>query len=448
MAYVEDTIAAVATPPGKGGIGIVRVSGQRSRDIAKAIIGRVPAPRRALHAEFRDAHGQAIDDGIALFFPAPCTFTGEDVLELQGHGGQVVLDLVLQACLTQGARMAAPGEFSQRAFLNGRVDLAQAESIADLIEAGSEQAARAALRSLQGSFSRRVYVLVEELIVLRSFVEAAIDFPEEEIDFLANAGIGAQVAELQAKIDEIIARARQGCLLRDGITVVIAGRPNAGKSSLLNVLAARDTAIVTEVPGTTRDVLREHIELDGMPVHIVDTAGLRETEDEVERIGVERAWRALAEADRVLLVLDDREGFTAQDQAILDALPDQIPLTLLRNKIDLTGAAPGLVAADRPTVALSARTGAGVDSLRAHLKESIGYSGEGGGDFLARRRHLDSLRDARQHLAQAHDRLAQGAGELAAEELRLTQRCLDQITGAFTSDDLLGRIFGSFCIGK
>ncbi len=310
MAYVEDTIAAVATPPGKGGIGIVRVSGPRSRDIANGLLGRIPAPRRALHTQFHDADGQAIDDGIALFFPAPRTFTGEDVLELQGHGGQVVLDLVLQACLARGARMAAPGEFSQRAFLNGRVDLTQAEAIADLIEAGSQLAARAALRSLQGSFSRRVYALLEQLIVLRTFVEAAIDFPEEEIDFLADAGIRAQAAELQAEVEVIIASARQGCLLRDGITVVIAGRPNAGKSSLLNALAGRDTAIVTDVPGTTRDVLREHIELDGMPVHIVDTAGLRDTEDQVERIGVERAWRALAEADRILLVLDDREGFT------------------------------------------------------------------------------------------------------------------------------------------
>ena len=448
MERADDTIAAVATPLGKGGIGIVRVSGQRSLAIAEALLGRVPQPRHAFHTQFRGADGQPIDDGIALYLPAPRTFTGEDILELQGHGGPVVLDLVLQACLTQGARMAAPGEFSQRAFLNGRVDLAQAEAIADLIEAGSQQAARAALRSLQGAFSRQVYALLEHLILLRTYVEAAIDFPEEEIDFLADQRIRDQAAELQTKVDEIIAGARHGCLLRDGMTVVIAGRPNAGKSSLLNALAGRDAAIVTEVPGTTRDVLREHIDLDGMPIHIIDTAGLRDTEDHVERIGVERAWQALAQADRVLLVLDDREGFTAADQAILDQLPGQVPVTRVRNKIDLTGVAAGQAAADPPTIALSARTGAGLDSLRAHLQEAVGYSSDAGGDFLARRRHLDALGDARGHLTQAHERLVEGAGELAAEELRLTQHCLNQITGEFTSDDLLGRIFGSFCIGK
>ena len=446
--YANDTIVAIATAAGRGGIGIVRVSGPGSRTIAAAILGRLPQPRRALHAVFRDAGGEAIDDGIALFFPAPHSFTGEDVLELQGHGGPVVLDLVLRACLGHGARMAAPGEFSQRAFLNDRLDLAQAEAIADLIEAGSAQAARAALRSLQGAFSRQVHALVEGLIALRMHVEAAIDFPEEEIDFLADERIRAQAGALRAQVEQIIAAARQGCLLRDGMNVVIAGRPNAGKSSLLNAMAGRDTAIVTEVPGTTRDVLREHINIDGMPVQFVDTAGLRETADQVERIGVERAWKAIAEADRIVLVLDDREGFTAQERAILDALPTNVPVTRLHNKIDLTDTPAGWISETPAALALSARTGAGIDLLRSHLKQAVGYHSDGGGEFLARRRHLDALHAAGLHLDAAYDRLDQGAGELAAEELRLAQRTLGEITGEFSNEDLLGRIFSSFCIGK
>lgn len=444
----DDTIAAIATATGRGGIGIVRVSGPAVATIAERILGRVPPPRRALHATFRDGDGNAIDDGIALYFPAPHSFTGEDVLELQGHGGPVVLELVLRACVSAGARPAAPGEFSQRAFLNDRLDLAQAEAIADLIEAGSEQAARAALRSLQGAFSAQVHGLVEAVIALRMYVEAAIDFPDEEIDFLADGHISAQVSALRDQVRDIIAGARQGCLLREGMNVVIAGRPNAGKSSLLNALAGRETAIVTDLPGTTRDVLREAIQIDGMPVHVIDTAGLRETQDQVERIGVQRAWDAIAGADRILLVLDQREGFGVEEQAILDALPRNVPVTRLHNKVDLTDAPPGWLSRNPDALALSARTGAGIDLLRAHLKEAAGYSAEAGGDFLARRRHLEALEAAGAHLGQAFDRLRDGAGELAAEELRLAQDQLGRITGAFTSDDLLGRIFSSFCIGK
>ena len=448
MSYVADTIAAIATAPGRGGIGIVRVSGPDSREIAARMLGRLPASRRAQHAVFRGPDGAAIDDGIALFFPAPRSFTGEDVLELQGHGGPVVLELVLSACLAFGARAAGPGEFSQRAFLNDRLDLAQAEAIADLIEAGSQQAARAALRSLQGAFSEHVHGLVERLIALRMYVEAAIDFPEEEIDFLADERIRVQAAEVRSRVNDIIAGAHQGRLLRDGMNVVIAGRPNAGKSSLLNALAGRQTAIVTDLPGTTRDVLREAIAIDGLPLHIVDTAGLRETTDQVERIGVQRAWDAIATADRILLVLDDRQEFSSEDRQILNALPAGIPVTRLHNKIDLTGTPPGWLSQHPAAIALSAHTGAGIEHLRAHLKEAVGFNAEAGGEFSARRRHVDVLSAASIHLGGAYQRLAEGAGELAAEELRLAQQALGQITGEFSSDDLLGRIFSSFCIGK
>lgn len=443
-----DTIAAVATAPGHGGIGIVRVSGPAAGHIARQLLGRAPPPRRAIHSLFHDPAGDAIDDGIALFFPAPRSFTGEDVLELQGHGGPVVLDLVLGACLALGARPAEPGEFSRRAFLNDRLDLAQAEAVADLIEAGSAQAARAALRSLQGAFSRQVHELVEGLIALRMYVEAAIDFPEEEIDFLADERIRSQSQALHQQVAAILAGAQQGCLLREGMTVVIAGRPNAGKSSLLNALAGRDSAIVTDVPGTTRDILRERIQIDGMPLHIVDTAGLRQTEDQVERIGVQRAWQAIAQADRILLVLDDREGFGAAEQAMVDALPEGVPVTRLHNKIDLTETAPGVLRETPPAIALSARTGAGFDALRTHLKHAMGYHTDSAGEFSARRRHVEALRTAGAHLQRAHQQLVEGAGELAAEELRLAQQALGQITGEFGSDDLLGRIFSSFCIGK
>lgn len=446
----DDTIAAIATPPGRGGVGIIRVSGTRVPQIAVALLGRIPPPRHAeLHA-FADAHGAQIDHGLALYFPAPHSFTGEHVLELHGHGGPVVLDLLLARVLQLGARMAQPGEFSQRAFLNDKLDLAQAEAIADLIDAGTAQAARAALRSLQGEFSRRVNELVEGLIHLRMYVEAAIDFPEEEVDFLTDGAIQQQLRALEHRFTELRASMQQGRLLREGMTVVIAGQPNAGKSSLLNALAGHEAAIVTPIAGTTRDVLREHIQIDGMPLHIIDTAGLRDSGDVVEQEGMKRAWRAIESADRLLLVVDDTRGFTAEDQRILDRLPQRLPHTLIHNKIDLSGHAPsdsGDAAADR--LYLSAQQGLGIDVLREHLKQCMGYTGMTEHGFSARRRHLDALARAWEHVQTGKQQLElHHAGELLAEELREAQQTLNEITGEFSSDDLLGRIFSSFCIGK
>ena len=450
MVNAPDTIASIATPPGRGGIGIVRVSGPATCAIANALLGQLPAPRRATHTLFRAADGNAIDDGLALYFPAPHSFTGEDVLELHGHGGPVVMDLLLTRIVELGARLARPGEFSERAFLNGKLDLAQAEAIADLIDSGSAQAARAALRSLQGEFSQHIHALVETLIELRSYVEAAIDFVDEEIDFLSDGKVSERVQSLLAQVTTVQQSAHQGRLLRDGMTVVIAGRPNAGKSSLLNRLAGYEAAIVTEVPGTTRDVLREHIHLDGMPVHIIDTAGLHDSTDIVEQEGMRRTWDAIALADRVLLVVDDRLGIRPEDVAILAQLPAQLPATVVRNKIDLTGHSVGEHdGPEGPEVCLSAMTGTGIDNLRAHLKTCMGYTGVDTSGFLARRRHLDALSRAHAHLAAGLQQLQQAwRSELLAEELRLAQQALSEITGEFTSEDLLGRIFSSFCIGK
>jgi tRNA modification GTPase len=444
-----DTIAAVATAPGRGGIGVVRVSGPAAGAIAEAVLGDCPPPRLAVHRTFRDADGQLIDDGLALYFPSPHSFTGEDVLELQGHGGPMVLDLVLARCVALGARLARPGEFSERAFLNDKLDLAQAEAIADLIDSASHAAARAAVRSLQGEFSARVHALVNGLIQLRAYVEAAIDFPDEEVDFLSDRALHDRLHQLLADLASLRAAAQQGCLLRDGLTLVIAGRPNAGKSSLLNALAGADRAIVTEVPGTTRDVLREHLQIDGLPIHVIDTAGLRETADPVERIGVERAWAEIDRADQVLLVVDDSADITDEDRTLAERLLQGQELTVARNKIDLTGRTAGPVDAKVGTeIAVSARTGAGLDALRAHLKELAGYREAGAGDFSARRRHLEALERAGRHLDTAAEHARNRAGELLAEELRLCQQDLGEITGEFTSDDLLGTIFASFCIGK
>jgi tRNA modification GTPase len=445
-----DTIVAVATPPGRGGIGIVRLSGPLCRTVAAALLKRTPEPRRATQALFRDADGAAIDDGLALFFPAPHSFTGEDVLELHGHGGPVLLDLIVRRCTALGARLARPGEFTERAFLNDKLDLAQAEAVADLIDSGTELAARAALRSLQGEFSRRVHALVDALIALRTHIEATIDFPEEELDLLSDPSLLQRLAALRKDFECLEAAARQGRLLRDGMTLVIAGRPNVGKSSLLNALAGSDSAIVTDVPGTTRDLLREHISLDGLPVHVVDTAGLRTTDDVVERLGVDRAWEAVAAADEILLVVDDSVGVTAQDLAIIERLPPGPPRLLVRNKIDLSGEAAGEGAGKHgQEVRISARTGAGLQLLRALLKARMGYQEGGDGEFLARRRHLDALRRAHDHSERAAAQLLEhGAGELAAEDLRQAQQALGEITGEFSSDDLLGRIFSTFCIGK
>jgi tRNA modification GTPase len=445
-----DTIVAIATPAGHGGVGIVRVSGPQTPVLAQQLLGRLPQPRMAeLHA-FRDADGRQIDTGIALYFQAPASFTGEHVLELHGHGGPVVMDLLLQRVLELGARAARPGEFSERAFLNDKLDLAQAEAIADLIDSGTVQAARAAVQSLQGVFSARIHQLLEQLIELRVYVEAAMDFPEEEIDFLADERVARMLAALRADLVEVQARAHQGQLLRDGMTLVIAGRPNAGKSSLLNALAGRDAAIVTDIPGTTRDLLREHIQIDGMPLHIIDTAGLHDSDDPVERAGMQRAWQAIEAADRVLLVVDDLRGFDTADAAILGQLPARLPHTRICSKIDLSGRAPGVSGSDPAIeVAVSALTGAGMDGLRAHLKQCVGFSEQAEGAFSARRRHLDALARAQAHVDAGVCQLRERhAAELLAEELRQAQQALGEITGEFTSEDLLGRIFSNFCIGK
>ncbi|MFP1739547.1 tRNA uridine-5-carboxymethylaminomethyl(34) synthesis GTPase MnmE [Lonsdalea quercina] len=450
-----DTIVAQATPPGRGGVGILRISGSAASAVAQAVLGKLLRPRYADYLPFMDADGSVLDQGIALWFPNPNSFTGEDVLELQGHGGPVILDLLLKRILTlPGVRIARPGEFSERAFLNDKLDLAQAEAIADLIDASSEQAARSAVNSLQGVFSSRIHQLVEALTHLRIYVEAAIDFPDEEIDFLSDGKIEAQLNAVIADLNGVRAEARQGSLLREGMKVVIAGRPNAGKSSLLNALAGREAAIVTDIAGTTRDVLREHIHIDGMPLHIIDTAGLRDANDEVERIGIERAWQEIEQADRVLFMVDGTTTEASEPAALwpefMARLPKTLPITVVRNKADITGETLGIEdVSTHSLIRLSARTGEGVDLLRNHLKESMGFTSSTESGFLARRRHLQALERAAEHLEQGRDQLVSArAGELLAEELRLSQQALSEITGEFTSDDLLGRIFSSFCIGK
>jgi tRNA modification GTPase len=457
-----DTIVAVASAAGRGAVGVIRVSGPRVPQIAAGILGGLPAPRRARFSSFLDAQGGSVDEGLALYFPAPASYTGEHVLELQGHGGALVVDMVLKRLLELGCRMARPGEFSERAFLNGKIDIAQAEAIADLIDAGTTAAARAAVRSLQGEFSARVDDLKTRITELRAYVEAAIDFPDEEIDFLSDKALGERLAAVFAAFESITAAARQGALLREGLNVVIAGKPNAGKSSLLNRLAGDDVAIVTDVPGTTRDVLRQHVHLDGMPLNLVDTAGLRIATDVVEAEGVRRARNEMARADRVLYLVDagiagtKDEKDTAQEEnspqwaAELEQLPAGVPVTLVFNKIDLTGAPTRLdETADPPRIFLSARTGSGLELLCSHLKASAGYRELDSGAFAARRRHLDALSRARQHVQSSADILSgTRAFELFAEDLRLAQHALGEITGEFTSEDLLGEIFGSFCIGK
>lgn len=455
MQYHQDTIAAIATAQGRGGVGIVRVSGPLAGVIAQHVGDITPTPRQAYYRPFLDEHGHIIDQGLLLFFQGPHSFTGEDVLELQGHGGPVVLDMLLRRCTALGARLARPGEFSERAFLNDKLDLAQAEAIADLIEASSEQAARNALRSLQGEFSRQINQLAESMIELRMYVEAAIDFPEEEIDFLADGHVLHRLDDLSADLQRIQREAGQGALVRDGMTVVIAGRPNAGKSSLLNALAGREAAIVTDIAGTTRDVLREHIHIDGLPLHVVDTAGLRSTDDLVEKIGVERALKAIHEADRILLVVDASSADAQDPFALWPAFFEQQPepqrITLIRNKADLSGDEIGLqeTAEGYVSITLSARSRGGVELLRDHLKHCVGYQQTTESSFSARRRHLEALRQAAHFLAHGREQLCSlGAGELLAEDLRLAHNTLGEITGTFTTDDLLGRIFSSFCIGK
>ncbi|PVZ68232.1 tRNA uridine-5-carboxymethylaminomethyl(34) synthesis GTPase MnmE [Pelagibaculum spongiae] len=453
---VIDTIAAQATASGQGGVGIIRISGPRASPVAEKLLGFEPQVRYAHYAPFNDAQGEILDQGIALYFAAPNSFTGEDVVELQGHGGPVVMDMLLKQVLECGVRLARPGEFSERAFLNDKLDLAQAEAIADLISASSAQAVRGALRSLQGAMSDRIHNLVEKLTELRIYVEAAIDFPEEEIDFLGDGIVSGKLIHLAEMFNSIRKEAKQGSLLREGMTVVIAGRPNAGKSSLLNALAGREAAIVTDIAGTTRDVLREHIHIDGMPLHIIDTAGLRESDDKVEMIGVERAWGEIEKADKVLLVTDSREGTEINPHNLwpefVDRLPEGVPLTVIRNKIDLlaTEETSGLsIDNGQEVLRMSALSGDGIDELREHLKKVMGFEATNESGFLARRRHLDALERAEDHLKQGTMELEySAAGELLAEELRQAQQVLGEITGEFSADDLLGKIFSSFCIGK
>ncbi|BCL68051.1 tRNA modification GTPase MnmE [Haemophilus haemolyticus] len=452
---MKETIVAQATAPGRGGIGILRVSGPLATEVAQAVLGKCPKPRMADYLPFKDADGTILDQGIALYFKSPNSFTGEDVLELQGHGGQVVLDLLLKRILQiDGIRLARPGEFSEQAFLNDKLDLAQAEAIADLIDATSEQAARSALKSLQGEFSKKVNELVESVIYLRTYVEASIDFPDEEIDFLADGKIEANLRGIINQLEDVRSEAKQGSILREGMKVVIAGRPNAGKSSLLNALAGREAAIVTDIAGTTRDVLREHIHIDGMPLHIIDTAGLRDATDEVERIGISRAWTEIEQADRIILMLDSSDPESSDLSKVrsefLAKLPTTLPVTVVRNKIDLNGEqATESEQGGYQIISLSAQTHDGIQLLRDHLKQAMGFQTGTEGGFLARRRHLDALEKAAEHLQIGLVQLTEfHAGELLAEELRLVQTYLSEITGEFTSDDLLGNIFSSFCIGK
>ena len=450
----QDTIAAVATPPGRGGVGIVRVSGALCKILAKKLLGITPTPRHAHYLPFLDVQGEVIDEGLALYFPGPNSFTGEDVLEFQGHGGPVLLDRLLENLLQLGVRLAEPGEFSQRAFLNDKLDLAQAEAIADMIDATSRQAADNALKSLQGVFSQKVHTLVDKLIYLRMYVEAAIDFPEEEIDFISDGKVKEDLNAIIRQLDAVKNEAQQGFLMSEGMNVVLAGRPNAGKSSLMNALAGYDKALVTEIAGTTRDVLKEHIHLDGMPLHLIDTAGLRETEDLVEQLGVERAWQEIEKADRILLLVDAQETTSLDPLEIWPEFVKRLPhperLTLVRNKIDLTAEAPVAdLSTSPPVIRIAAKQLVGVDNLRKHLKEVMGFQNTTEGGFSARRRHLDALQRASQVIHKGKLQLElNGAGELLAEDLRSAQESLAEITGQFTADDLLGKIFGEFCIGK
>ncbi len=454
-ALEQDTIAAVATAPGQGGIGIVRLSGSNALAIGSALCQCSFEPRNAHYCRFMDAGGNTLDSGIALYFPAPHSFTGEEVMEFQGHGGTAVMDLLLARCCELGARLAMPGEFSQRAFLNDKMDLAQAEAVADLINATTEAGVRSANRSLAGEFSRRINTLMELVVALRVYVEAAIDFPEEEIDFLAEGQVAERLTDIHTQLQSVTDSARQGRLLRDGMKLVIAGRPNAGKSSLLNALSGEESAIVTPIEGTTRDVLREHIQIDGMPLHVVDTAGLRSSDNLVEKEGIKRAWQEMSSADQVLLVVDgsDPEAATADTDTLWPELhgklADDVPVTIVQNKCDLTNTAPASSdSKDTTVINLSAKTGAGMHLLRDHLKKSMGFDADEAHGFIARRRHIDALQRAASCLDDAHTQVENGSGELLAEDLKRCHRALGEITGVMSADALLGEIFSSFCIGK
>lgn len=459
-----DTICAIATPPGRGGVGVVRVSGPLAKSIANTLLHFDPNPRHAHYSSIYDSSSDLIDQGIVIFFPGPNSFTGEDILELQGHGGSFVLDRLLKETVLCGARLARPGEFSERAFINDKMDLTQAEAIADLIESSSEEAARSAMRTLQGEFSSLINILCTSITELRVYIEASIDFSEEEIDFLTEGKTTETLQGIIEQTDAILAQAKQGTILREGMSVVIAGKPNAGKSSLLNALAGRDAAIVTDIAGTTRDTLIEQINIDGMPVHITDTAGLRHSEDLVEREGIKRAIKAIASADRILLLVD-----AAKDAVTLETLTAFLTeigletlleerqldrLSIIYNKIDILSEAPSIVHLNDGkhsivNIKLSAKSQDGLDLLRAHLKDCMGYSPSGEGGFIARRRHLDAMLRAKSHLVDAQNQLlGSREGELVAEDLKHAHRCLGEITGEFTTDDLLGKIFSSFCVGK
>ena len=443
----SDVIAAVGTAPGRAGIGIVRVSGKKLEQLASHLLGGVPAPRLAVRAVFRGATGEPIDDGITLFFPAPASYTGEDVLELHGHGGPVVLGMILRRCLELGARLAEPGEFTRRAFLNDKLDLAQAESVADLIDAATEAAARCALRSLRGEFSEAIGNLEKRLVELRMLVEATLDFPEEEIDQMDREAARGRLKHLQEDVTRSLARGRQGSVLRSGLQVVLAGQPNVGKSSLLNRLAGEDLAIVTEIPGTTRDAVRQIIQIEGVPMNIIDTAGLRDTADTVEAIGIARTWDAIERADALLLVVDARAGVTAGDRSIVDRLPGKLKLVTVLNKIDLSADAPRAEEDEKGwRIHVSAKTGDGIEGLREVLLKLAGWQSGEEDVFMARERHLISLERVAQALDRAGHTVLQS--ELFAEELRLAQRELGSITGEFSADDLLGQIFARFCVGK
>ena len=451
----KDIIAAQATPPGNAGVGIIRLSGENLLDITAILLNKVPVPRVAEYLPFLDENKEAIDIGLALYFPGPNSFTGEDVLELHGHGGQIIMDVLLKRVVSCGARIAEPGEFSYRAFMNDKIDLAQAEAISDLISASTEEAARSAIRSLKGDFSEKIRELLKQLIHTRMYVESAIDFPEEEIDFLADGELDKLMIALIENITQIFSVAKQGCVLNEGMTVVIAGQPNAGKSSLLNQLAGYDAAIVTDIEGTTRDVLKESINIDGMPLHIIDTAGLREDADVVEKEGIKRAWKEIESANHIILVVDHSKGKTEKDEEILKRLPENLPVTIVYNKIDIKDHQPELVTGDLSSgtqvseVYLSAKHDQGLELLLEHLKQTMGYQGNSDGLFIARHRHLNALERAHEFVETGYQQLKHHmAGELLAEDLRQAQLALNEITGEFDNEDLLGEIFSSFCIGK
>ena len=443
----SDSIAAIATAPGSGGIGVVRVSGPACREIAQVVLGHCPAPRHAAYLPFKDADGSLIDRGIAIYYQAPHSYTGEDVLELQAHGGTALMQLLLARCITLGARQAEPGEFTRRAYLNDKLDLAQAEAVADVISAATAEAARSAVRSLSGEFSQRIHTVRNKMIDLRLYVEACLDFPEEDIDFITQGRVAEKLAGIATELQAVFAGARQGNLLREGIHVVLIGQPNVGKSSLMNQLAGEEVAIVTPIAGTTRDTIKSAIQINGVPLHIVDTAGLRETEDEVERQGIARTWRATENAHAALLLVDAAHGITETEKSILARLRADLPKVWIHNKIDLSQEAPRTEVHEGQThLYLSAKAGTGMALLRDELLKIAGWQPGGEGVFMARDRHLHALNEVKANLARATDNLA--FPELLAEELRSAQESLNTITGEFTPDDLLGEIFSRFCIGK